>query len=56
MKKLLVVNAITECGVKMMNDFANVITTDHKQREYLFHAVEYNRWHFESFKKQTVNN
>ncbi|KAK8396598.1 hypothetical protein O3P69_004938 [Scylla paramamosain] len=54
-RNLRVVNDIAERGVKMMSDFANVITTDPKQREYLFHAVEYNRQRFESFKKQTLN-
>ncbi len=52
---LRVVNGIAERGVKMISDFANVITTDPEQREYLLHAVEYNRRRFESFKKQTLN-
>ena len=46
---LKVANDVAERGVKMMSDFANVITTDPKQREYLLQAVEYNRRHFESF-------
>ncbi len=54
-RNLKVVNDIAECEVKMMSDFANVITTDPKQREYLLHAVEYSRQGFESFKKQTLN-
>ncbi|KAK8384675.1 hypothetical protein O3P69_014328 [Scylla paramamosain] len=54
-RNLRVVNDIVERGVKMMSDFANVITTDPKQREYLIHAVEYNRRRFESIKKQTLN-
>ncbi|KAK8394260.1 hypothetical protein O3P69_006451 [Scylla paramamosain] len=54
-RNLRVVNDITERGVKMMSDFANGITTDPKQREYLLYAVEYSRQRFESFKKQTLN-
>ncbi|KAK8394256.1 hypothetical protein O3P69_006447 [Scylla paramamosain] len=54
-RNLRVVNDIAERGVNMMNDFANVITTDPKQREYFLHAVEYCRRRFESFKKQTLN-
>ncbi|KAK8384918.1 hypothetical protein O3P69_014467 [Scylla paramamosain] len=54
-RNLRVVNDIAEFEVKMMSDFANVITTDPKQKEYLLHAVQYNRWRFKSFKKQTLN-
>ena len=49
-----VVNDVAKRGVKMMSGFANVITTDPKQRKYLLQAVEYNRRHFESFKKETL--
>jgi hypothetical protein len=52
---LKVVNDIAERGVKMMTDFAEVLTKDCKQREYLLQAVEYNRERFNSFKKATLN-
>ena len=39
----------------MMSDFANIITTDSKQREYLLQAVEYNRQKFSSFSKACLN-
>ena len=50
-----VVNDIAERGVKMMSDFANIITTDSQQREYVLQIVEYNHERFDSFKKQTLN-
>ncbi|KAG0712250.1 hypothetical protein GWK47_018903 [Chionoecetes opilio] len=49
-----VVNDIAERGVKMMTDFANIITTDSQQKQYLLQTVEYNRERFDSFKKQTL--
>ncbi len=55
-RNLREVNDLAERGVKMMSAFANVITTHPMQKEYLLHAVEYNRWRFKSFKKQTRNN
>ena len=39
----------------MMSDFANIITTDSKQREYHLQAVEYNRQKFFSFSKACLN-
>ncbi|KAG0723598.1 hypothetical protein GWK47_042397 [Chionoecetes opilio] len=51
-----VVNDIAERGVKMMTDFANIITTDSQQKQYLLQTVEYNRERFDSFKKQTLKN
>ena len=54
-RNVKVVNDIAERGVKMMSDFANIITTDSQQRGYLLQAVEYNRERFDSFKKQTLN-
>ncbi|KAG0727483.1 hypothetical protein GWK47_003996 [Chionoecetes opilio] len=37
-----VVNDIAERGVKMMTDFANIITIDFQQKQYLLQTVEYN--------------
>jgi hypothetical protein len=54
-KSLKVVNDIAERGVKMMSDFANVITTDKMQREHLLQAVEHHRQKFESFGKSCLN-
>ena len=50
-----VVNDIAERGVKMMSDFAIIITTDSQQREYLLQTVEYHHERFDSFKKQILN-
>lgn len=52
---LKVVNDVAERGVKMMSDFANVITTDEAQRGYLMQAVEFHRRRFSSFTKKALN-
>ena len=52
---LKVVNDVAERGVKIMSNFANVITTDPKQGEYLLQAVEYNRRRFVGVKEETLN-
>ena len=52
---LKVVNDIAERGVKMISDFANVITTNSEQREMLLQAVEHNRKKYDSFKKACLN-
>lgn len=54
-KSLKVVNDCAERGVKMMADFAQKITTDPKQREFLLQAVEFNRVKLDSFKKEALN-
>ena len=50
-----VVNDVAERGVKMMADFATVITTNQEQRDQLLQVVELHRRKFDSFKKSTLN-
>ena len=50
-----VVNDVAERGVKMMADFATVITTNQEQRNQLLQVVELHRRKFDSFKKSTLN-
>ena len=50
-----VVNDLAERGIKMISDFATVITTDERQRQYLLQAVEFHRQKYDSFKKKTLN-
>ena len=50
-----VVNDPAERGVKLISDFATIITTDPIQREALLQGVENNRKKYPNFKKITLN-
>jgi hypothetical protein len=50
-----VVNDAAERGVKLISDFATIITTDPEQREWLLQGVEYHRKEYPSFDKKTLN-
>ena len=50
-----VVNDAAERGVKLISDFATIITTDEQQRAWLLQGVEQHRKLFPSFDKKTLN-
>lgn len=50
-----VVNDTAERGVKLISDFANIITCDAEQRAALLQGVEKHRQQFKDFDKQTLN-
>lgn len=50
-----VVNDAAERGVKLISDFATVITTDPEQRAWLLQGVEKHRKEFQTFDKKTLN-
>lgn len=50
-----VVNDAAERGVKLISDFATIITTDTEQRAWLLQGVEQHRKLYSSFDKKTLN-
>ena len=50
-----VVNDSAERGVKLISDFATIITTDPDQRAWLLQGVEQHRKLYSSFDKKTLN-
>ena len=50
-----VVNDAAERGVKLISDFASIITTDPEQRAWLLQGVEQHRKQFPTFDKTTLN-
>lgn len=50
-----VVNDAAERGVKLISDFATIITTDPAQRSWLLQGVEQHRRQFPTFDKKTLN-
>ena len=51
-----VVNDAAERGVKLISDFATIITTDPAQRQALLQGVENHRQMYPDFKKTTLSN
>ena len=54
-RSVKVVNDAAERGVKLVSDFATVITTDPVQRAWLLQGVEEHRKQFPAFDKKTLN-
>ena len=50
-----VTNDVAERGVKLIKDYATILTTDDDMRKLLLHGVERNRKMFPSFKKSVLN-
>ena len=50
-----VVNDAAERGVKLISDFATIVTTDPEQRAWLLQGVEHHRKLFSTFDKKTLN-
>ena len=52
-RSIKVVNDAAERGVKLISDFATIITTDPEQRQALLQGVENHRHKYPDFKKKT---
>ena len=50
-----VTNDVAERGVKLIADYATILTTDDDMRALLLHGVERNRQMFPNFKKSVLN-
>ena len=50
-----VVNDLAERGIKLIGDYAKILTKDEEMRERLLQGVEMNRMKFPDFKKKTLN-
>ena len=50
-----VVNDATERGVKLITDYATIITTDKEQRAWLLQGVEHHRKLYPAFKKRALH-
>ena len=50
-----VVNDAAERGVKLISDFANIITSDPEQRAALLQGVEEHHHQYKDFDKKTLN-
>lgn len=55
-RSVKVVNDVAERGVKLISDFATIITTDPVQRQALLQGVENHRQKYPDFKKTTLCN
>ena len=55
MRTVKVVNDAAERGVKLISDYANIITSDPEQRAALLQGVEKHRSEFKDFDKKTLN-
>ena len=51
---LKVVNDIAERGVKLMEEFKDILTGDEEQRKMLLHCVEDTRKLYPDFRKATL--
>ena len=54
-RSMKVVNDSSERGVKLIQDFCNVITVDSEKRRHLLKSVQSSRTKFPNFKKETLN-
>ena len=54
-KALLVCNDPAERGIKLVFDYANVLTIDSQDRESLLQAVEFHRRMFQDVTKPTLS-
>jgi hypothetical protein len=54
-RSIKVVNDAAERGVKLIADFATIITTDPEQRQALLQGVENHRHKYPDFKKKTLS-
>ena len=54
-KNLLVCNDLAECGIKLVSDYANSLTTNSTEREQLLQVVELQRRQFRDCKKSTLS-
>jgi hypothetical protein len=54
-RSVKVVNDAAERGVKLISDFATIVTTDPEQRAWLLQGVEHHRKLFPTFDKKTLN-
>lgn len=52
---LKVTNDTAERGIKILEDFKNVLTTDNEQRNMILHCVESIRKKYPDFKKKTLS-
>ena len=50
-----VTNDIAERGVKLISDYATILTNDDEMRSLLLHGVERNRKMFPNVKKSVLN-
>ena len=50
-----VVNDLAERGIKMISDYAMILTNDEEMRVQLLQGVELNRRKYPDFKKKTLN-
>ena len=50
-----VTNDVAERGVKLIADYATILTQDDHMRELLLHGVERNRQMYPNFKKSVLN-
>ena len=50
-----VTNDVAERGVKLISDYATILTTDDDMRALLLHGVERNRQVYPNFKKSVLN-
>ena len=50
-----VTNDVAERGVKLMADYATILTEDDDMRQSILHAVERNRIMYPNFKKNVLN-
>ena len=51
---LKVVNDVTERGVRLMEEFKDILTDDAEERSMLLHCVEDTRKHYPDFRKSTL--
>ena len=49
------VNDCAERGVKLISEYAAILTQDEKARNWLLQGVELNRWKFPDFNVKTLN-
>ena len=50
-----VTNDVAERGVKLMADYATILTEDDDMRQYILHALERNRIMYPTFRKNILN-
>ena len=56
MRSVKVVNDVAERGVKLIANFATIITTDPAQWQALLQGIENHRTRYPDFKKTTLKN
>ena len=50
-----VTNDTAERGIQILEDYKDVLTTDNKQRNVIFHCVENTRKKYPNFKKKPLS-